>query len=240
MATVTANDLITESLALMGEYAPGEPLDAAAVTTMIFTLNGILDGLGAERLALFANWTAAVTVPPGPAFTLLPPVFAGTGAPADLTGVGVMVDANVERPVRMLTSEEFRRIALKSMTGVIPEAVWVHPANGSITINLWPVPSQLVFLKLYYSYPLASVASGTDVVAMPPGYQELLTYELAIKAAPKFGANLPPWIYSAWQQAKTRVKENNFEAVDSRTDPALSWRGRGSVPAERLSFYSGE
>lgn len=241
--SVLFSDLATEVLALFGSYVSGETIAAADSQSLIFTFNGILDGYSAEFLAVFnSSVTSGYSLSANKqTYTL-----GASGSdwvlsvvPPYITRLGAMISASVEIPLRILTDPEWAAVPLKSQTSTIPQAVWIQNTPPTVTFSFWPVPSATIPVKIYGGQQVAArVAATSDVLVLPAGYQELLTYELAIKAAPKFGANLPAWIYTAWQQSKTRVKESNYEAYISRPDTGLEV-ARGSVPAERLAFYTG-
>jgi hypothetical protein len=223
--SVLVSDLAAEVLSLYGSYVPGETIATADIQSLIFTLNGILDGYGAEYLTVYnstvlssfslsANKGAYTLGSSGTDWTL-------ALIPSILTGVGAIIAPNLENPLQVLTDPEWARIGLKTLTSTIPQAVWIQNTSPTVTFNFWPVPSAAVAVRIYGANQITRVTASTDLLNLPAGFQELLTYDLAIKASPKFGANLPAWLIPAWQQARTRVKESNFEGFISRPDATL-------------------
>jgi hypothetical protein len=240
--TVTVFDLISEALAIYGEYAAGETLDASTVQTCLFTLNGALDGLGGEPLAM---WQTALltfaTIAGKQSYTLGPSAadwITTAAPPAEITGAGVVTNG-LEIPLSLLAPDVWAGLGLKSMASSWPSGVWIQYGPAVHTLNFWPVPSAALSIKLYGLQPIPRFSAQTDVITLPPGYQEFLVYDLAIKTSSKFGADLPGWLPTAWREARTRVKESNYRAIESRLDPALTQRsgGRG-VPSIR--FYTGQ
>lgn len=243
--SVLVSDLAAEVLSLYGSYVPGETIATADIQSLIFTLNGILDGYGSEFLVVYNSTVISafsLSANKG-AYTMGSAAvdWVLTSIPSIITGVGAVIATNLENKLQLLTDPEWERIGLKALASTIPQAVWIQNTSPTVTFNFWPVPAAAIPVRIYGAQQIGRVGASTDVLSLPAGYQELLTYDLAIKASSKFGANLPAWIYQAWQQARTRVKESNYEGYISRPDTALGIeRGRGRVPAERLSFYSGE
>jgi hypothetical protein len=236
-------DLITEALALMGEYSPGEPLDAAAVQSLLFTLNGALDGLGGEPLAIYSNAVLTfATIAGKQAYTLGPtPADWVTAAavPSLINGVSMLANGALELPIDSVSADEWAGYGLKSMQSSISSAVWIQYGPASHVLNFWPVPSVAFSVKLYTSQQVPQFVTSADSVVLPTGYQEFLTYDLVIKSAAKFGAAIPEWVPTAWRDARTRIKERNFRALESRCDPALTQQGRrGGWPSIR--FYTGD
>lgn len=240
MAAVTVLDLITETLAIYGEYSPGEPLDAAAVQSCLFTLNGALDGLGDERLSIYStsvlNYNAiagkqSYTFGPAPADWVTT-----AAAPSYISRAGVNV-GGVEIPVSVVNGDEWAGLGLKTLQSSIPSALWPQYGPVNHVLNLWPIPSAVMQFSLYVAQQIPRFAAQTDTVVLPAGYQEFLVYDLAIKTASKFGAPLPEWIPGAWREARTRIKERNYRALESRLDPALRMGSGRGVPSIR--FYTG-
>lgn len=242
MGSVTVLDLATEVLSLYGSYAAGETIDSADVQSLIFTLNGILDGITAETLSLFSDTVlAGFTLTPGKqvySFGAGASDFPLAGITRQIVGIGDIAN-NIERPLKLLTDEEWEAIRLKTFSSSVVTAAWIRNVFPLLSITFWPVPTVADALRFYYREPVSTVSASSDVLILPAGYQEWLTFELAIKAAPKFGANLPAWLGEAWREAKTRVKESNYSGAVSRLDSALTG-GRGRAGAPSLSFYTGE
>lgn len=235
-------DLITEALALMGEYSPGEPLDAASAQSLLFTLNGAIDGLGGEPLAIYSNSVLNfATIAGKQTYSLgLDPSNdwdTQAAAPSLITRVGMMANA-LELPIEIVSAEEWARYGLKTMQSTISSAVWIQYGPAANVLNFWPVPSVAFQVNLYIAQQIPKFVATTDSVSLPPGYQEFLTYDLVIKSAAKFGASIPEWIPQAWREARTRIKERNFQSVNSRCDPALTHQGRRGWPS--LGFYTGD
>jgi hypothetical protein len=243
-AAITVLDLITEVLALMGEYSPGEPLDAAAIASLLFTLNGALDGLGGERLAIYSNSVlnyatvankGAYTLGPDPANDWITP----GPVPAVIRSVSMLSGA-LEIPIGDVSADEWARFGLKTLASSIASAVYVQLGPVSHTFNFWPIPSVSYTVNIYAAQQIPQFVAASDSVVLPPGYQEFLTYDLCIKSAAKFGATIPEWVPTAWREARTRIKERNFAAgaLESRCDPALTHKSGRGWPS--IDFYTGK
>jgi hypothetical protein len=240
MALVTVFDLITEALAIYGEYAAGESLDSSSVQSLLFTLNAAIDGLGAERLSIYSTSVLSYTTIAGKQSYTFGPAAADwvtAVAPAYISRAGVL-SGGVELPLAIVNADEWAGIGLKSMQSTIPSALWPQYGPASHTLNFWPVPSGAFAVALYVAQQIPKFVAQTDTVSLPPGYQEFLTYDLAIKSSSKFGAPLPDWLPQAWREARTRIKERNYRAFDSRCDPALTQGSGRGVPS--IDFYTGK
>lgn len=235
-------DLITEALALYGEYAAGEAIDAATVQSLLFTLNAAIDGLGGEPLAIFQTSILSFSTVAGQQTYTLGPDPANNwittaAAPAAVLRAGLVLNG-LELPIAILTADEWAALELKGLQSSITSGLWPQYGATSHTLSLWPVPSAAAPVRLYGAQQTAQFTAASDSVSLPPGYQEFLVYDLALKSASKFGAELPSWLPVAWREAKTRIKERNFAALDCATDPALTHRSGRGWPS--INFYTGK
>lgn len=240
---VTLLDICVEVLSLLQVYAPGEPIDPADTATLLFTINGIVDGWGAEALTIFDQSIYPYPTVAGQAsYTFGPDAtnnwISPAGFPLPVTAEYGTLFGGIERDVRTNTEDEWKRIALKTLTSSPVTDCW--PQYGAVfhTFNLYPVPNSSGPLLLYVERQIARFTALSNSVIFPAGYQEALIYETTIKAQPKFGAELPSWLGDAWQLAKTRIKEKNYEPIDVRCDPALTHGGRRGGGS--IAFYEGK
>lgn len=242
-SAVSVLDLITEVLGLLGEYAPGEPIDAAVAQSLLFTLNGALDGIGAESLSIFQNSSLSfVTAAGKQSYTLGPDPandWVTLGAvPASIPRAGVTV-GGVELPIDTTAGpDEWATITLKSLASTYPAKVWIQYGAASHLLWFWPVPSAALAVTLYTAQPAPAFTSLADSVILPAGYQEFLTYDLTIKSAAKLGAAIPDWVPAAWREARTRVKERNYRALGVELDRGLRQGSGRGIPSIR--FYTGQ
>ncbi len=243
----TVLDLITEALSILSVYTPGEPMAAADAETCLFTLGGLVDGYGAERLTIYQlNVLAQFATTAGKQTYLV-----GTGA----TGNDWIVSAlptrfeyvsqslanrsatgALEVGLHQYTNADWERLSLKSLGNTMLEGVWINYGVGAHALSFFPLPLAAIPITLYTAQMTPRFTALTNVLALPPGYQELLTYELALKVASKFDATIPPFLPDAFAEAKSRVKMANFQALDIRCDPALTGHGGGR---SGLDFYKG-
>jgi hypothetical protein len=238
----TVADLINEALAHLSVYAPGETLAAADQTSAMFTLQGIVDSYGAQPLMVFnrtvlgsftlsggkQSYTIGTANTNDWVTSFLPPTF-------DLVSMKM---GTLDLGITIYTAEEWARIGLKSLQSNIVTACWPDYGAASHTLSFFPVPNATIPVTLYLDTPIQRFTAASNIVQFPAGYQELLTFELAIKCSSKFGAEVPAWLPAAYTEAKTSVKASNFEPIDLYCDDALvssgSRAGGGSI-----NFYLG-
>jgi hypothetical protein len=247
-AGVTALDIITEALSVLGVYSQGESLSAADSASALFTLTALMDGWGAENFTIyneviqqFSTTASKQSYTIGPDNTndwitaTLPPSFDRVGNLPVTNGQPMPL----ELPVQIYTLDMWASIALKGLQSSIIQAMYPNYGFPSHTLNFWPIPNVVIPVSLYYPQKVAKLTALANAVAMPPGYQEALTYELAIKCAAKFGATIPQFLPDAWAEAKAKIKSMNTSVVDAICDPALVRRGTRTGYGS-LGFYTGE
>lgn len=237
-------DVITEALSLIQVYAPGEAIPAADSASLLFTANAMLDGWGAEPLTVYTTTELTFNLAAGQqSYTLgtgLSNNWITTWLPAEISRVGTVVNG-IEIPLDApLDATEWAAIPLKSLGSNIVVKYWPSYGAAAHTLWFWPLPIGSPPVTLYAEQQVPQFVALTDTFQLPPGYLEAFTFELCLKAAPKYGAGaiMPDWLPAAAAAAKSRIKEFNFPALDMRCDPALSAHGRRSGGGS-LDFYLG-
>jgi hypothetical protein len=90
----------------------------------------------------------------------------------------------------------------------ITDWLYYEPSYPLGRIFMYPVPSGGQ-LHITTWTPLTSFAASDDV-ALPPGYQEAITYQLAARLAPEYGVQVPPAVAMLAKAAKADIKRVNF------------------------------
>ena len=92
------------------------------------------------------------------------------------------------------------------------------------TILFESIPYADETLHLEVVQPLSgylSTANLTDVVNLPPGYEQVLIYNLAIMLADEWGKDISNSIATIAMQGKSRIKRANFRKLVLGMDRAL-------------------
>lgn len=241
---IAVQDIINEALGHLGVYQ-GDALDASDLQSAFFTFQGMMDGWAAEPLTIFQKSTLTFSTVAGQqSYTL--GVNAGqtvynwpvSALPAEYDAVTQGISGGLEIPLGIDTEIEWASITIKSMQSGILNEMYPQIAATSHILNFWPVPNAILPVNLYVAQRIAAFTATNNVVALPPGYQEAITFELAIKCSSKFGASIPAWLPDAWRDAKGKIAAANFPFLDQKVDPALirrSTRLGGSI-----DFYVGK
>lgn len=228
---MTANDLISSSLRLIGVLASGESPSAAEANDGLTILNQMLDAWNTERLAIFtvqrqvvvpAVLKQAYTVGAGGDFSI--------PRPPRIERIGVISLTNaaqpLELPLEMLTDAGWQAIPVKNISSSLPLKVWNDLGFPLMTLSFWPIPSVQVNFALYTWTALTQFPDLVTDETFPPGYLKALRYNLAVDLAPEFGREVPPAVAAQAIAAKAAIKGLNIPLLDLRCDsPLVNQRG---------------
>lgn len=231
---VTATTLITSALDAIGAYGVGESLEAADAADGLRRLNGLLSSwaiqpqtipvIKREVFDIVANQTS-YSIGSGANFN--------TTRPSMLTGAALLLTSatpDQEIPLTLLTDDGYRSILTKAQTNTLPTALYYSPTfttSGWGTIYLWPIPDTADNdLVLYRPEQLSEFANLTTQYQIPNGYEEALTYNLAVRLAAPFGRPLTDDVRVLARQALANIKRQNTKMADLANDAVSIMSGR--------------
>lgn len=202
---------------------PGRGYSASEGSDALRVLNSILNSMQAERLMVYAYLRSVFEIIPNqqeytvgntPVNGRLPN-WTGIPRPEELTLAGYLftnTEPFIEQPMKVLTYQEWAALSPKGLTSTIPYQLYFRADVPNATIFLWPVPTdQSVKVTLYTWQNIQTVSSLATAMILPPAYQELLEYGLAIRLAGMFPrrARLDPNAAKVYDQARTKVMSAN-------------------------------
>lgn len=90
-------------------------------------------------------------------------------------------------PMQQLDDQAWAKIALQDIPGAVPLAFYYDGSYDTTTgfglIYLWPQSASGYSVEWYVWNLLDTVALKTDLVALPPGYESAIVYNLAVRLA---------------------------------------------------------
>lgn len=212
--TKTGLDLVTGTLRKIGQYAPGETLDAQDAQDAMDTFNGMLDLWSAQNLSVYNQIETVKSL---------------TSGQASYT-VGLGGDFNIERPLRMVKAysrittgnssidfpcqlvalQKYADIGLKSQPGPWPKMAYYNSGFPLGTLTFWPVPSGGMEFHLWSDQVFSSLALS-DTVSLPRGYFLGLQYSLAELLCSEYGMAVPADIKRFAHEFRSIIKDINAE-----------------------------
>lgn len=221
----TARDLISASLRTIGVLAAGETLGASEATDGLASLNRMIDSWSIEKL-LIPNTVREVfpLVPGQKTYTMGVGGNFNTSRPTRIESVLIQLTSNspmVEIPMHLLNDDQYAGILIKDLTSTFPLYCYPEGTSPLETFNFWPVPNQADNVVVNSSKPLSQLATISSALSVPPGYEECMIYNLAIRLAPEYGRQVSEVIAALAIETKANIKRINWKPDYLRVDDAL-------------------
>jgi len=200
---LTAGDIITEALEIIGVLAEGETASTAQNTSALRSLNNIIKIYSADT-QIFAQDEYTLDLVSGTAAYTLGVSNAGYIPNKVVHASLIDSSTNAEIPIRPLTREEWTSLTDKTTSGRPTQYYQQRQVVGTdLKLNLWPVPDSTTYdLKLWLQYPYRDVDATTDDVWFTQEWYMALSYELAYVLSFKYGLSL---------QERVLIKQSSME-----------------------------
>jgi len=238
---LSATDFIKSGLRLVGALRSGLNLTAGELTDCQMVLNSMLDAFSIERtqipaVSIISTNTAQVPLSlvankqayklgnaVGTEDFLLP-------RPSRVERVSIMYSASQSTPVEfgmeMYDSVQWQGVTNKSSPSLLPQVCFVDDSMAvfpDMVLSFWPVPTQANPVILYLWQLLQQFSSLTAQFLFPPGYAEMLRFQLAMRLAAEFPCDMAKFaiVKELAQEAKARIAGINVRALEATCDEAL-------------------
>lgn len=205
----TAIEIITRSLRLAKAIGTGEALTGPEATDGLVVLNTLLQAWSLERLLVYQvlRTTHVLTAGDGN-YTVGSGGNINIARPIHLEDTSYLTLNGIDYPLVLINEAGYQGLAYKIQQGV-PEWLWYDPKFPLAEINLYPVPNQGYTLNLASWTPLQTFATLTDSLSLPPGYQRMIEYNLAVEFGMEFQTDVPPLVLKIAGDTKAVVKRIN-------------------------------
>ena len=236
----TVGDLIRSAMRKIGVLAAGEPLpanegdDAKQVFTQMvdaWSLESLLIPVVSVVTKQLITGVSEYTIGIYPDVTI-PDNHIETARPEKILASFIRDAYSTDYPQEVIDVTTFSRISRKT-NGSRPSRFYNRKGWPLNTILFESLPYADETLHLEMVQPLSgylSTASLTDVINLPPGYEQVLIFNLAILLAPEWGKDVTPVIATMAMEGKSRIKRANVRTLVLGMDRALvsSQRAKGT------------
>ena len=222
----TARDLINDAAAKVGEYAADSSMSDTSAQICLRDLNRMLDSWSNEPLMLFVKANETF---PTVANTASYASSVITSRPVKIHSVTVTMTGTTF-PVDLIDNVAYNEIAYKASAG-LPRYCYASMAYPTATFYFYPTPDAVYTINVATERVLSTPLALSDTISFPPGYEEAIVNNLAIRIAPSFGAQVPPEVVEIARASKAALKRTNSTPV-----PILLLPMTGS----RSNIYAGE
>src|SRR5215471_3342700 len=239
MASITGLDLISSAARLAGFLASGEQLQGNESNDCLIMAQQMLDTFQGDGLKIFGENINTFPLTLGlQAYTLGPTVISPNFTmtrPPKIQRLGLLMTstnpvAPPERPLGILTYNEWSQIPVKNIQGSFPISCYVEYNFPNISMQFWQIPGAACSVVIYSWQPLNTFPDFATSVSFPPGYLEMIKYNLAIRFAAEFKTQPDPVVMEIARSSMATVKELNLPA------PVLTCDG-GLAPSPRSAYY---
>ena len=190
------NDIVARALKKIGVLASGETIPAAEAADGLADLNSMLQSWNTDRLSIFTISIAAYPLTAGvPTYTIGPSGTFNAPRPQQIQNANIILtylNPVVRVPLSLLTDAQWAAIKVQQIPNTIPQYLYNDGSYPLSNISLWGYPSLNQSLELYTWQALSTFTNLTDPVAFPPGYEEAIIYNLAVRLAPSYGVQVDP------------------------------------------------
>ena len=239
MAT-SVGDIIQSSLRKIRVLSAGEPLDNEQGGDALEIFRQMVDAWTLETLLIpvvgvvthqiivgVSEYTIGIYPSPQP--IPLPSNHIETARPEKILTSFIRDSSGTDFHLRTMEATQHSLISRKT-TQARPSRMYVREGWPLDTILFDTVPYTDETLRLEVIQPLSGilpVASLTEVINLPPGYEKVLIDNLCIDLAPEWGKDVLPSIAANAINGKRLIKRSNYRDVVLRVDRALSDKRKG-------------
>jgi hypothetical protein len=227
-----ALDIITDAMQEIGAIGAGETPNPNDAALGLSRLNLMLGGWQLQPQTIPVVRREVFSVVANQAtYTIGPGADLDTTRPSMLTGAGLLLN-NSNPPVELsrglLTDDGYQSIPIKTLTNTLFTNVYYNPTyatDGWGTIFLWPTPTvDTNDLVLYRPEQLSEFADLATQYILPPGCQEAMFYNLAVRLCGPFGRPVDPELSTMARKSMATFKRGNTKMADLYNDTAaLGW-----------------
>jgi hypothetical protein len=219
----TRNEIISDSLQLLGVIGSGETATANDITLCSNFLNKMVKAWQAQGIHLWKQTTQSVTlVAETYSYTLSP-------RPLEVISSRYHYSSGLDREMKKLGRSEYDRLPTKTTSTGPSTAFHYTPGLTSGTLLIWPVPTSSETsdtVVVTYMQSIEDFDAAGDNPDFPAEWLECLTFNLAVKVAPAFGITLSkanPDIVMNAQQSLADLQAWDSEEGSVRITPNYRW-----------------
>lgn len=231
---VTASDIIKSALGEIGVIGIGETLEAEDGEDCLLRLNAMLNTLSGDDLMLYVFTQEQFDLTAGTVSYEI-----GEGAPLDTTRPErvdktsfIRDSSGNDRSLQIITKDQYNALSSKTPGNSIPTHLYYDPLFPIGTVYLYPPSDGTHDLFLVSEKAFTEFTDLTSILSFPPGYREMLIYNLAVRLAGPYR--------KALSQVTISIATSSMRNIQDRNAAQRPIRGSVSVPAGSRGYANPE
>jgi len=231
---VTAQDIIDQSLRLIGVLGDGTSITAKEYTDCLLTLNMMVDRWNLTDLLVWSTNPHTFPLVMGKQSYNL-----GTGGdfdmlrPSRVERISIQYPSNTGVPLEFPLDAEFdlekwQAVIVKNIPGAFPVICYNNTGYPYMQLNFWPIPTAPCNVILYTWDRMPYIVNLTDIVDLPTGYTDAIVYNLAIRLAQMFDRQPSDMLIREAMQAKHDVNDVNLGTPSGKIEGMWSIGNRAN------------
>lgn len=219
MAAPLVSDIIQQAYEDIGVVQVGELVSPTLQTNGFLILNELLNSLSAEKYSVFTQLFGTYALQGGvSAYTLGVGGSFGTSVRAQRAVSWSAVYFNFRTGGPILSFPEFQAAAVDpiGVTSAIPKIVGADEAWPLINVRVFPIPATggSGSIEIAYWTVIQQFVAVGDTISLPPGYFQMLHWNLAVLLYPKYArvGGMPPEVAAMAQNSKLSLVQQNSPA----------------------------
>ena len=181
-------------------------------------LNRLVGSLNCDRLFIYSQTNAVFPLNGGTRYTIGasadPNIVPDFDAPRPQFIEAASIVTSISEPILryplvVIGDLQWAKIGLLSIPNTIPEFLYNDRGYPLSTLYLWGQPMAGYLLELFYWQLVPQFVTPDDQVLLPPGYEDALVLNLAVRMAPHFQRQVPPDVREDARKALMRLESIN-------------------------------
>ena len=206
----SALDIISRAMRLAGVYSLGEAPSADESQNGLVALNAMLGTMANSNLLINAETLDQIPIATTNVYTLGTTGTFVTTRPQSVIDNAYIVYQGISYPCPLVPLDQYNGIPYKAQTAPYPWGFKYEDTYPNATLTVYPTPTDTSTLNLWSYKPLTAFAALTTTVNLPPGYEDMLAFNLAVNFGAEFdGASVPPSVVQNAINTKRAIMRTN-------------------------------
>lgn len=181
-------------------------------------LNRLVASLSCDRLFIYSKFDLIFPLTDSKTYTIGasadPNIAADFDAPRPegIEAANIVLSSgasDLRYPLAIVTDLQWSKIRLQDIPNTIPEVLYNDRGYPLSTLFLWGQPMPGCSLELFYWQLVPTFLTPDDQVLLPPGYEDALVLNLAVRLAPHFQRGVPDDVRMQARESLMRLESIN-------------------------------